>query len=118
LGLGPSAHSFKGIERSWNPSNTSKYINSINSGLLPLESEILSFADSYNEYIMTCLRTSAGCNSEEIRNRWGSDQLERFIQKIEFFSSQGLIDIRSDNFILSKKGKLLADKISSELFIV
>jgi oxygen-independent coproporphyrinogen-3 oxidase len=118
LGIGPSAHSFRGIERSWNSSNTSKFINSINSGQLPLESEILSFADSYNEYIMTSLRTSAGCNSEVIRNRWGSDQLERFVQKIEVFSSQGFIDIKSDNFVLSKKGKLLTDKISAELFIV
>lgn len=56
LGIGPSAHSFDGETRSWNVRNNSKYINTIQQNKLPIEREILSKKDRYNEYIMTGLR--------------------------------------------------------------
>ncbi len=57
LGIGPSAHSYNGKSRSWNVANNIKYIKNIEAGILPLEREILSKEDKYNEYIMTGLRT-------------------------------------------------------------
>jgi len=118
LGLGPSAHSFKGNQRCWNPANTSKYIETLKRGALPLETEVLSPADSYNEYIMTSLRTSWGCSVKVIEERWGKDQLQDFTERSGVYVNQGLIVINSGNYCLSKKGKLLVDKISSELFMV
>src|SRR5690606_20635407 len=47
LGIGPSAHSFNGAERSWNVRNNSIYINSISYGVLPMETEILSVENKY-----------------------------------------------------------------------
>ena len=60
LGVGPSAHSFNGKQRSWNIRNNSKYIKAINKNELPNEIELLSKTDRYNEYIMTGLRDYVG----------------------------------------------------------
>lgn len=117
LGLGPSAHSFKGNQRCWNPANTSKYIENLKRGLLPLETEVLSPGDTYNEYIMTSLRTSNGCNPKEIRNRWGEKQVQDFIEKMEIFAKKGYISFTGDDVALTKKGKLLADRITAEFFV-
>ena len=57
LGLVLSADSFNGNKRHWNISNMRKYIQSIDKGLLPIESELLTIKEKYNEYIMTGLRT-------------------------------------------------------------
>ncbi len=117
LGLGPSAHSFKGNQRWWSPPNTSKYIYSIQSHALPLETETLSSDNAYNEYIMTSLRTSKGCNLEVIRDRWGESQLQVFLNKLKVYTNQGCFAINAENVTLSKKGKLLADRITAELFV-
>ena len=60
LGIGPSAHSFNGEKRGWNVRNNSKYINALQHNQLPIEEEILSVTDKYNEYVMTGLRTIWG----------------------------------------------------------
>ncbi len=48
LGLGPSAHSYTGRRRLWNPANTSLYIQSIREGELPALGETLSLAQACN----------------------------------------------------------------------
>jgi oxygen-independent coproporphyrinogen-3 oxidase len=61
LGIGPSAHSYNGISRSWNIANNSLYLKSIAENQLPNETEILSTTDRYNEYIMTGFAHNLGC---------------------------------------------------------
>ncbi len=117
LGLGPSAHSFKANQRWWNIANTSKYIETIKSGHLAIETEVLSSSDSYNEYIMTSLRTSKGCNYQEIMDRWGEKQVQDFMMKMEVFEKKGYISFNEGGMTLTKRGKLLADGITSEFFI-
>ncbi|MBG7630090.1 MAG: radical SAM family heme chaperone HemW, partial [Bacteroidetes bacterium] len=60
LGVGPSAHSFNGFERSWNVSNNTKYSKSIQENTLPITVEKLSINNRFNECIMTGLRTIWG----------------------------------------------------------
>ena len=57
MGVGPSAHSFNNVQRSWNISNNAKYIQAIQQHKLPNEVEILTINDRFNEYIMTKLHT-------------------------------------------------------------
>jgi oxygen-independent coproporphyrinogen-3 oxidase len=45
LGIGPSAHSYDGVSRSWNVSNNVLYLKSIQENKLPNEIEILSITD-------------------------------------------------------------------------
>jgi len=60
IGIGPSAHSYNGASRQWNVSNNNKYMDAIQSGSLPAETEILTPTQKLNEYIMVSLRTLEG----------------------------------------------------------
>lgn len=118
LGLGPSAHSFRGTERSWNPPNTTKYIHSIQKGLLLLESEQLSPSQRYDEYLMTSLRTMWGCNLKKVKEGWGEEKGKELENQCLRFIEQGQMIKKDSHLILTEKGKLFADRIASDLFWV
>ena len=120
LGIGPSSHSFNGIERSWNVSNNAKYIKAINENKLPLEIEKLSVNNRFNEYIMTGLRTIWGVDLNKIETDFGRDFLEQLKENIKPFIKKGLLDfnLETEKLSITNKGKFLADGIASDLFII
>jgi len=118
LGLGPSAHSFYDNKRLWNVSNNTKYVKSLAQNLLPLQEEVLSLEDRYNEYVMTSLRTKWGCNIAEIETNFSSELAAYFRNEIELYVSTENVLVKKEVYYLSEKGKLLADKIASDLFKV
>ncbi|HSV89072.1 MAG TPA: radical SAM family heme chaperone HemW [Bacteroidales bacterium] len=118
LGLGPSAHSYKQNKRSWNPANTTAYTQSITKGVLPLESEELSSAQQYDEYLMTSLRTMWGCSLERVESGWGIEKVYELRKQSEKYILQGLMLEIDHHFILTNKGRLFADRIASDLFWV
>jgi oxygen-independent coproporphyrinogen-3 oxidase len=118
LGIGPSAHSFKAGQRSWNISNNSKYIQSILNKELPSEVELLSVKDQYNEYIMTGLRTIWGVSLDYLTTCFGIQFTNDFIKASQKFLNEGLLVMQDDAIVVSKKGKFLVDGIASELFLI
>jgi len=118
LGLGPSAHSFYDNKRLWNVSNNTKYVKSLAQNLLPLQEEVLSLEDRYNEYVMTSLRTRWGCSIAEIETNFSSELAAYFRNEIELYVSTQNVLVKNEVYYLSEKGKLLADKIASDLFKV
>ncbi len=119
LGIGPSAHSFNGKQRSWNVANNAKYLRAIKSNVLPLEVEELSVNNRFNEYIMTGLRTIWGVDLHKVENDFGEFYLKELIVNAQQFITKGLLTISSDNkLITTEKGKFLADGIASDLFKV
>ena len=116
LGVGPSAHSFDGEQRSWNVSNNSKYIKAIEAGELPLERETLTQRDHYNEYVMTRLRTMWGISLEEVRLRFGMDYYDYLMGQSEDFVRDNLLSINDEHLLVTKEGKFLSDGIASDLF--
>jgi oxygen-independent coproporphyrinogen-3 oxidase len=118
LGLGPSAHSFNGLSRQWNIANNSLYIQSIQNGLVPFEKELLSHTQKLNEYIMTSLRTKEGLSFAIIRERYGENFLGEIKELGPRFILRGHLQERDDHFILTKEGKLFADAIAAEMFMV
>lgn len=118
IGIGPSAHSYDGISRSWNISNNSIYLKSIQEDKLPSELEILSITDRYNEYIMTGLRTIWGVSLDRIENEFGLKYLI-YLKKQSFkFLNDNLLVIENGILKPTKKGKFLTDGIASDLFIL
>jgi oxygen-independent coproporphyrinogen-3 oxidase len=117
LGLGPSAHSFDGVSRQWNIANNGAYVNKIGCGESWFEREELSVADRYNEYIMTRLRTIWGIDLAFVKANFGEDKLSAFEKQLQPFITSGDLQRGKENVFLTPKGKLLADKIASELFI-
>ncbi len=118
LGLGPSAHSFDGKNRSWNISNNKKYINALANDNLPLTSEILTPENCFNEYLMTGLRTIWGVSLDRIEKEYGTafqTQLLKNAQK--HFDAKTLI-LDQNHLKTTQKGKFLCDGIASDLFML
>ncbi|SFE43714.1 oxygen-independent coproporphyrinogen-3 oxidase [Flavobacterium xueshanense] len=118
IGIGPSAHSYDGISRSWNVSNNSLYLKSIQEDKLPNEIEILSITDRYNEYIMTGLRTIWGVSLDRIKTEFGDEYLEYLNKQAQKFLDDDLVFIENNILKPTKKGKFLTDGIASDLFIL
>lgn len=116
LGIGPSAHSYDGVSRSWNVANNALYLKAIQKGELPREVELLSQEDLYNEYIMTGLRTIWGVSLIRIEQEFGSDYLNYLKQQSQKFIHDGLLIITDGILKPTLKGKFLTDGIASDLF--
>ena len=118
LGIGPSAHSYDGISRSWNVANNSLYLKAIQEGQLPNEVEFLSKTDRYNEYIMTGLRTIWGVSLDRIQSEFGNQYTNYLHEQSQKFLSDGLLIIENNILKTTKKGKFLTDGMASDLFLV
>ena len=118
LGLGPSAHSYFGNLRMWNVSNNVKYIKALSTSKLPLVKENLNPQDMYNEYVMTSLRTKWGCSLIEIEKDYSMSFSHYFKAQIKSHEMNGYIIENKGVYTLSETGKLIADRITSDLFFV
>jgi oxygen-independent coproporphyrinogen-3 oxidase len=118
LGIGPSAHSYDGDTRSWNINNNTKYIKGIEAGSLPIEREVLSKKDKFNEYIMTGLRTKWGVSLKKIEDNFGKVFHDYLLEQAEEPLSNKLLFLEDNELKVSKKGKFLSDGIASSLFLV
>ena len=116
LGLGPSAHSFKGNTRQWNVSNNILYINSLSNNEVPFEFEMLTPVQEMNEIIMTSLRTSEGLDLPALLDRFGSSAVAEVIKSARPYLDRNLVIEKNDHLILSKEGKLFADGIAAAVF--
>lgn len=119
LGIGPSAHSFDGKNRRWNIANNALYTKAILAEhALPYEEEILTPAQQLNEYIMTSLRTMWGTDLEKMEKEHGSDVVKAVIGNAAEYLDKGFLRHHADKLTLTNEGKLFADRIAGDLFIV
>ncbi|QWX83996.1 radical SAM family heme chaperone HemW [Cellulophaga sp. HaHaR_3_176] len=118
IGIGPSAHSFDGIRRGWNINNNMKYIKAIENNDLPMEEEVLSKTDRYNEYIMTGLRTVWGVSLERIALEFGENYHKYLLKQADKYIQEELLMLKNDTLLTTKKGKFLADGIAANLFMI
>lgn len=118
LGVGPSAHSFDGIKRSWNISNNKVYINALEQGKLPLTQEILSKENCFNEYLMTGLRTMWGVSLQKIKDDFGMEFSTKLQNNAQKHLDNNTLTIENNHLKITRKGQFLADGIASDLFIV
>lgn len=118
LGLGPSAHSYNGLSRQYNVRNNQGYLKSISQNIIPATVEMLSREDKINEYLLTTLRTSWGVNLDKLEHEFSFNLRDANSPYINRLLENKLANITNGNLVLTKAGKLLADKIASDLFIV
>ena len=116
IGIGPSAHSYDGISRSWNVANNALYLKALQNDELPNEVEKLTLEDRYNECIMTGLRTIWGVSLVRIEQEFGEKYLDYLKKQSQKFIDDGLLSITNDILKPTLKGKFLTDGIASDLF--
>ncbi len=118
LGIGPAAHGFDGQNRYLNIANNAAYLSALQAGNLAETIEELSTYDRFNEYIMTSLRTVWGTSLQKIMADFGKEFLTGTLKSIQpFIEKQWLIN-QNQQLILTQEGKLFADHIASELFLI
>ena len=118
IGIGPSAHSYDGVSRSWNVSNNTHYLKSIAENKLPLETETLTITDRYNEYVMTGLRTIWGISLDRIEQEFGKTYLDYLNQQAKKYIEDHLLFVDENILRTTKSGKFLSDGIASDLFLL
>lgn len=118
LGIGPSAHSFNKTTRQWNVANNHQYIDQIFRNELPSTVEVLTIEDRINEYLMISLRTSKGISFEYFEKEFGSENLSSIKRNLDSYINANLLEIENNYCRTTKNGKLMADKIASDLFIL
>ncbi len=116
LGIGPSAHSFDLLSRSWNFSQLKPYIESINKNKVPAEKEFLSKTDQWNETIMTGLRTKWGVNRLELKQNFNHEWIAEFDQITQKYIQKGQLLKSNESYLLGEKGLFFADGIAADFF--
>jgi oxygen-independent coproporphyrinogen-3 oxidase len=118
LGIGPSAHSYDQKNRSWNISNNVKYIKAIQEGKLPSEIEQLSEWESYNEYVMTGLRTLWGISLEQLKSKFSKELFDYFINNSATKIESNILIKEKGSIYIHPSKLFFADGIASDLFFV
>jgi oxygen-independent coproporphyrinogen-3 oxidase len=117
LGVGPGAHSYNRDTRQFNIKNNALYIASLQQNNIPFEREVLRHEDRVNEYLLTTLRTSWGTDLRLLKNDFNYDVIAAHEAYIKRLLDHKFAVIENDFLKLTQAGKLLADKISSDLFL-
>ncbi len=117
LGLGPSAHSYDGTDRSWNVSSLKKYMEGISRGSDFTETENLSTQEAYHDYLITSLRTRWGADPEYIRIQFGEEIFRHFEQNSKSFLEKGTLWTTEGHVAIQPDHWLLTDHILRELFV-
>lgn len=118
IGIGPSAHSYNGKERSWNIANNALYLKAIQERKRPSEREPLTLIDRYNEYVMTGLRTIWGVSLERVEREFGERYLLYLLDQAKKYIHSEHLQIDAGVLTTTKKGKFLSDGIASDLFLL
>lgn len=116
IGVGPSAHSYNGINRQWNIANNSLYLNAISDKKPFWEEEILSEKDNYHDFLITRLRTKWGIKSDEIENNFSSKIAEHYKSRLTKLNPNMVQTV--DGLLLVKRNALFqSDQVVEALWL-
>ena len=118
LGIGPAAHSYNRTTRSWNTANTAEYIKGIEAGSCVSETETLSPADIFNDYVITALRTSSGIDMDYLQREQPQQMVDYLKNQAESFFKAGNIEYAGNHLKLTHSGIFISDEIMEALIVV
>lgn len=106
-GFGPSAHSYDGVSRQWNPSVIAKEDST---------REMLTPEQIYDEYVMLHLRTMWGIDLKYIKREMGERFSAHCERQAQPLIDQGRLSQTREFLYLTDEQMLFADGIAEELF--
>ncbi len=112
IGIGCGAASYIGKSRYSNTKNIKEYINNWEEGKgrsIPITPQRKK--EEIAETIFLGLRKTDGINISETNKRLGIDILRYFRKEIEEFIKFGLLSVRDQRLMLTKRGLFLADEV-------
>ena len=116
LGLGPAAHSYCDPVRTANIRSVSGYIDSIEAGMLPVEtSETLDAAQQMMEAVYLGLRRAQGISFAAFESRFGVDFVTVFKDVADKFAAEGRMVVDEKSCRLTPEGMLFHESIAAAL---
>ncbi len=100
-------------QRNWNISDLDGYITSIQTGVLPQESENLLEKDCYNEKVMLSLRTIWGLDL----NSLSTDERAHCLQQAAKYIDTNLLQLNDNHLTASLKGSEILNQIIQDLML-
>ena len=117
LGVGPAAHSYNRLTRSWNTSDIAAYIKNVNEGKSFSESETLTPSDIFNDYVITALRTSAGIDMDYLQREQPKQMVDYLQRQAESFVRAGQLEYSANHLKLTHNGIFVSDEIMERLIV-
>lgn len=119
LGIGPSAHSYNGIDkRCWNVSHNIKYLKAIENNILNYEEEVISEKDRFNEKIMLGLRTLWGINIDEMEKEFSSSLMKHFYKELKKLEATKKVRISNQIVTIHPESLFFTDGIIAQFFFI
>ena len=117
LGVGPAAHSYNQLARSWNTSDIAAYIKNVNEGKSFSESETLAPSDIFNDYVITALRTSVGIDMDYLQREQPKQMVDYLQRQAESFVRSGQLEYIANHLKLTHNGIFVSDEIMERLIV-
>lgn len=117
LGLGPSAHSYSGDTRDWNPRSIGKWASSLAKGEVNLTTENLSTSDRINDYMLTSLRTMWGANLDYVKLNFGVEIAQRMLEVAEKYQKLGFMMVNGVHLQIQPSKFLVSDGIIADFLV-
>jgi oxygen-independent coproporphyrinogen-3 oxidase len=117
LGLGPSAHSFDGEQRSWNISSIKGYMEGIKQGEGVQENEQLSNKEKYHDYLISSLRTANGADLWHVETKYGLAFRTHLEKEAAIFIAAGSMSVSRGRLRIDPGQWLITDHILRALFM-
>jgi len=115
LGLGPSAHSFNGMRREWNPSSYIDWEETIEDQKPSSNSEEINKQNQFNEILLTHLRTIWGVNLIELKDRFDDRMIDLLLLNAENHLKAKRLEIIENHLIIPPKHFFISDGIIGDL---
>ncbi|MDJ0984753.1 MAG: radical SAM family heme chaperone HemW [Desulfobacterales bacterium] len=116
IGLGPSAHSFRGSQRYWNLSGIDRYLAAVESGQTPVaETEGLTSEQVLIEAIYLGLRMTQGIDLIRFEEKFGYNFLQTFKDVIADLVNKKYLKAGATHVALTRRGRAFLDSIASTL---
>jgi oxygen-independent coproporphyrinogen-3 oxidase len=116
LGFGPAAHSFLPPKRFWNHRDVQRYVDEVRAARRPVAGEEVLTADQeIMEVIMLGLRTAAGVDLQDFRDRFGADFMGLNGEAATELVSRGLLVLRNGRCAPTRRGMLFLNTVTAAL---
>jgi oxygen-independent coproporphyrinogen-3 oxidase len=113
LGLGPSAHSFRGNRRWWNHRLLDHYITNLSTGNAPIQSEeTLTLEQLCFEAFFLALRTKSGLHLKDFSEKYQQDLLAAKAPMLANLLDDGYMVIRDGMLLPTRSGLAIADRLA------
>ena len=118
IGCGAAAHSYNGNSREWNIADIKAYIEGMESGCRDYEIENLTEEESYNDPILTRLRTADGIPLQWMKEKFNDKLNGYMLRAAEKEIALGNLKEENGHLSLTEKGIFISDAVIRELIFI